>query len=254
MPDAVKVFVSYSHQDNEYLAGDSLLGFLKGLEKERISFWTDREIRPGEPWDQVIKDKLQGADIALVLVSQGFLDSDYCQNVEIKGFLGHKKYLFPVILSPCDWRRHAWLASRQFLPGGDRTIEEHYQDSGRRKRLFLEIRELLRERAEAIRVTPPIAPEPEPSSPAPLPRGVAAYSGKAKLAFCERLGADWKKLADRLDIPPADQTRFERGDEGRGIWVWLQNRDALARLALALREVERGDLAAMLDADAGSAV
>ena len=97
---------------------------------------TDREIRPGEPWDQVIKDKLQGADIALVLVSQGFLDSDYCRNVEIEGFLSRKTHLFPVILSPCDWRRHAWLADRQFLPGGDRTIEEDYQDSGKRKRLF----------------------------------------------------------------------------------------------------------------------
>jgi conflict system STAND superfamily ATPase/bDLD-like protein/TIR domain-containing protein len=215
MPDAVKVFVSYSHQDNEYLAGDSLLGFLKGLEKDGISFWTDREIRPGESWDQVIRDKLQGADIALVLVSQGFLDSDYCQNVEIKGFLSRKTHLFPVILSPCDWRRHAWLANRQSLPGGDRTIEEHYQDSGKRKRLFLEIREFLRERADAIRATRPVSPEPEPSSPGPLPRAAAAYSGRTKLAVCERLGADWKKLADRLDIPPADQARFERGDEGR---------------------------------------
>ena len=188
MPDVVKVFVSYSHQDDEYLAGDSLLGFLKGLEKDGISFWTDREIRPGEPWDQVIKDRLQGADIALVLVSQGLLDSDYCQNVEIEGFLSRKTHLFPVILSPCDWRRHAWLADRQFLPRGDRTIEEHYQDSGKRKRLFLEIREFLRERAEAIRATRPVSPEPKPSSPGPLPRGAAAYSGRAKLAFCERSG------------------------------------------------------------------
>jgi len=136
------------------------------------------------------------------------------------------------------------------LPGGDRTIEEHYQDSGRRKRLFLEIRESLRERAEAIRATPPISPEPEPRSPGPLPGGAAAYSGKAMLAVCERLGADWKKLADCLDIPPADQARFERGDEARGIWAWLHNREALARLALASCEIRRGDLAAMLDADA----
>lgn len=34
MTDAVKVFVSYSHQDAEYLKDDSLLGFLKGLEKD----------------------------------------------------------------------------------------------------------------------------------------------------------------------------------------------------------------------------
>ncbi len=89
MADPVQVFVSYSHQDDAYLAGDSLLGFLKGLEKDGVSFWTDREIRPGESWDEVIKSRLQGADIALALVSQGFLDSEYCRNVEIEAFLRH---------------------------------------------------------------------------------------------------------------------------------------------------------------------
>jgi len=246
MPDTVHVFVSYSHQDSTYLEQDSLLGFLKGLERDGVAFWTDREIRPGELWDEVIKQNLQRADIALVLVSQGFLDSEYCRNVEIENFLSHKAHLFPVILSPCDWRRHEWLASRQFLPGGDKTIEEHYADSGSRKRLFLEIRESLRERAEAIREQPAAA-----SFPATGPRRASAtsYSGKTKLAFCDRLGADWKKLADVLDIPSADQARFEQGDGGRGIWVWLANREELARLSPALRDIRRDDLAALLEAD-----
>ncbi|MGH8579599.1 MAG: TIR domain-containing protein [Gammaproteobacteria bacterium] len=71
MPETVKVFVSYSHQDSAYLEGDSLLGFLKGIEKDKIAFWTDCSIRPGDPWDNVIKANIQSADIALVLVSQG---------------------------------------------------------------------------------------------------------------------------------------------------------------------------------------
>lgn len=37
MPDTVKVFVSYSHQDAKSL--DSLLGYLKGLESENVEFW-----------------------------------------------------------------------------------------------------------------------------------------------------------------------------------------------------------------------
>jgi hypothetical protein len=86
MPDAIIVFVSYSHQDATYLERDSLLGFLKGLERDHIELWTDRTIRPGELWDEVIKTTIQNADIALVLVSQGFLDSEYCQNVEIRNF------------------------------------------------------------------------------------------------------------------------------------------------------------------------
>ncbi len=249
MPQVVKVFVSYGHQDRAYLSEDNLLGFLHGLARDHIEFWTDRQIRPGELWDEVIKSNIQSADIALVLVSQDFLDSEYCQNVEIRSFLAHKKHLFPVILSPCDWRRHDWLASRQFLPGGDETIEEHYQDNGRRKRLFLDIRERLRERAELIRQTAPAATPPPNPSRVPRP-GRSSYSGKAKLAVCERLGADWKKLADRLEIPPSEQARFEHGDEGRGIWVWLQNRAELGRLSKALGEIERDDLAAVLDADA----
>lgn len=116
----------------------------QGLEKDNAEFWDDRRIRPGELWDAVIKTNLQKADIALVLVSQAFLDSPYCQNIEIEHCLARKTHLFPIILSPCDWRQHAWPSSRQFLPGGDQTVEEHYTGAGRRKRLFLEIRKRLR--------------------------------------------------------------------------------------------------------------
>ena len=150
-PATITIFVSYSHQDSAYLQNDSLLGFLKGLEKEGIAFWTDQQIRPGELWDTVIKDHLQKAEMALVLVSQAFLDSDYCQNVEIEHFLAQKSHLIPIILSPCEWRRHRWLSERQFLPGGNETLEEHYTEPGRRKALFLKIRKALRERAELIR-------------------------------------------------------------------------------------------------------
>jgi hypothetical protein len=51
MPDTVKVFVSYSHQDVAYLKDDPLLGFLKDLEKEGVDFWTERQIHPGELWN-----------------------------------------------------------------------------------------------------------------------------------------------------------------------------------------------------------
>ena len=52
MADTVRVFVSYSHADVRYLGKNSLLGYLRGLEKENVTFWTDREIKPGELWDQ----------------------------------------------------------------------------------------------------------------------------------------------------------------------------------------------------------
>ena len=143
MNKKIQIFVSYSHQDSAYLEKESLLGFLQGLERDNIEFWTDLQIKTGEDWHKVIKNQIQNCDIALVLVSQGFLDSDYCQNVEIKNFLADTKHIFPVILSPCDWQRHPWLASRQFIPGAEQSIEEHFHEEGQRKRLFSNIREQL---------------------------------------------------------------------------------------------------------------
>lgn len=73
------------------------------------------------------------------------------------------------------------------------------------------------------------------------------YSGKTKLEFCERLGPDWQRLADYLDILPGDQERFAQGEEARGIWDWLYRRRELARLSHALCFVRREDLARLLE-------
>ncbi len=57
---------------------------------------------------------------------------------------------------PCEWQRHDWLKERQFLPGGGETIAEHYQDAGKRQRMFLAIRSALREEADRLRgIAPP---------------------------------------------------------------------------------------------------
>ena len=153
--EPVRIFVSYSHRDAAYLEEDSLLGFLRGLEREGLEFWSDRKIATGEKWDEEVRRRLVQTDIALVLVSQAFLDSAYCTEVEIREFLEKSRerglVIFPVILSPCEWRRHRWLESRLFSPGGDRTLEEHFVDAGRRKRLFLDLRTDLRRQAEKCR-------------------------------------------------------------------------------------------------------
>jgi hypothetical protein len=255
MPEPViTVFVSYSHKDAAYLEDDSLLGYLKGFEQDNVAFWTDRNIRTGEIWDEVIKANIQEAHIALVLVSQSFLDSEYCQNVEIKHFLAQKSHLFPIILSACEWRRHEWLRSRQFLPGGDQTVEEHYTDPGRRKRLFLEVRQQLRERVELIRREPggPSRPPDSAATSGPVSATAAtpprqpSYSGKTTLKLLRRLGESWRDLATYVGIPAYDQARFERGDEGRQIWVWLENRRQLHELPQALAGIGRHDLVELL--------
>lgn len=72
------------------------------------------------------------------------------------------------------------------------------------------------------------------------------FSSKAKVEFCEKLGPDWKTLADLLDIKPSEEARFDRGDEPRAIWHWLDDRNRLSKLPSLLQEIDRGDLAEIL--------
>lgn len=146
--DSVDVFICYSHSDAKYLQRTSLFGFLTGLEKEGFRFWYDDVIRTSEDWDSSIKAKMEETDIAIVLVSQSFLNSRYCQDVEVARFIELREEegmkIFPIILSDCDWEQHSWLKTTQVLPRNRRTIERHYRDRGRRSHLFKKILEELR--------------------------------------------------------------------------------------------------------------
>ncbi|HSL55107.1 MAG TPA: toll/interleukin-1 receptor domain-containing protein, partial [Pyrinomonadaceae bacterium] len=151
----VKVFVSYSHNDRKYLRPNSLMGALEGLRAEGVEFWTDQAVATGNKWDEEIRRRIAESDIALVLVSQADLDSSYCQNTEIRSFLMEVEkrglIIFPIMLSRCEYERHDWLNSRQFIPSDNKNIEEHYGRAERRGPLFHEIRRDLRIQIENIR-------------------------------------------------------------------------------------------------------
>jgi len=146
----IKVFLSYSHKsiDSSYMV--EILEFLKGLKNERIIFWNDEKIVKGDVWERELMQQLHESDMAVALVSQSYLDSDYCKK-EVEIFLERNAVILPVILSPCEWKRHAWLSERQFIPAGGQTIAEHYQEIASRQRVYLEVRDSLREHAGRIR-------------------------------------------------------------------------------------------------------
>jgi class 3 adenylate cyclase len=184
----VRIFISYSHRDPQYLGDDSLVGFLRGLEAEEgVEFWTDQRLEGGTFWDEEIQKSLKSSDIALVLVSQSFLDSPYCTSVEMSAFLARCRedglIIFPIILSPCEWERHEWLASRQFLPSGGETIEEHYAEPGKRKRLFLKIRQELR--SAIARARERVRPEAGAAAEVAAPAGIQALAERRQLTILQ---------------------------------------------------------------------
>ena len=112
------MFFSYAHKDEALR--DKLANHLKVMERTGvIESWHDRQVLPGEEWDGQIDDNLATADIILLLVSDDFLASDYCWNVEVKQALKRHNdndvCVIPIILREVDWTR-APFSKLQALP------------------------------------------------------------------------------------------------------------------------------------------
>jgi hypothetical protein len=104
--DPLKVFVSYAHEDEPYK--QTLQDHLSALRKEGlIEVWHDRILEPGALFDTEIEERLDKADIVLLLVSRAFLASDYCSSKEASRAVDRAKRgltkVVPVIVKPCDW-------------------------------------------------------------------------------------------------------------------------------------------------------
>ncbi|WP_173920613.1 toll/interleukin-1 receptor domain-containing protein [Pseudidiomarina piscicola] len=122
-----KVFMSYSHKDEELR--NELGSHLAALRRQGlISDWYDREILPGEVLDEKISDKLLEADIVVLLVSADFIASNYCYEREMSVALQRHKdneaVVIPIILRDVDWHSTP-LGKLNALPTDGKPVMMH---------------------------------------------------------------------------------------------------------------------------------
>ncbi len=80
--ETVKIFYSYAHKDaDQRLHIERSLGALDW--DIEIRAWYDGEIQAGAEWAKDIDQNLGAADIVLLFVTQAFVDSKYCREIEI---------------------------------------------------------------------------------------------------------------------------------------------------------------------------
>jgi hypothetical protein len=114
----VEVFFSYAREDETWC--EKLRKFLRRLEREGdIQSWYDRNISGGQQWEQEIMTHLNTAHLILLLISQDFIDSDYCSGVELKLAMKRHKAgtarVIPIIVRHSDWHGTSF-AQLQALP------------------------------------------------------------------------------------------------------------------------------------------
>jgi hypothetical protein len=119
-----KLFLSYSHQDEELK--NKLATHLAPLRRSgKVAVWQDRQIQAGTEWDAAIKQELAEADIILLLVSPDFIASDYIWLHEIAGAMErHERReatVIPIIVRPCEWHDMPF-AKVQALPRNAKPV------------------------------------------------------------------------------------------------------------------------------------
>lgn len=122
--EALTVFISYCHADKELK--EELLKHLEPLKRlNLIKTWSDRELIAGDEWGREISDKLESANIVILLISIDFINSEYCYDIELERALElHSKgsaVVAPVILRTCMWQ-HAPFAKLQVLPRDAKAV------------------------------------------------------------------------------------------------------------------------------------
>lgn len=132
----IKLFYCYARKDKPLR--DELEIHLSWLKRRyKLTNWHDREILPGEEWEQAIDKNLNTAHLILLLISPDFMASDYCFGKEMQRALERHKAgncrVVPILLRPTYWEE-APFSSIQLLPTNARPItswpnpDEAFQD------------------------------------------------------------------------------------------------------------------------------
>lgn len=149
----VKVFISYAHRDNEFR--EKLLEMLKGfMDREVIQVWQDRQIEPGDDWYEDIQSAMKTCQMAILLVSQYFLNSEFIQREEVPVLLQKRKKegmrVVPIIVRPCLWQDDPVLSTIQVLPKDGKPVIRFPVANGRRDQVWVDIAQSIGRRARAL--------------------------------------------------------------------------------------------------------
>ena len=127
MSQRTTVFVSYSRTDSRWL--QRLQIHLKPLARRGdFVLWDDTRIDPGDRWRPAIRDAIERAAAAVLLISADFLASDFVVSEELPTLLEKAETsgarIIPIIVQPCRLSNHPELAKFQSLNSPSKPLSK----------------------------------------------------------------------------------------------------------------------------------
>jgi formylglycine-generating enzyme required for sulfatase activity len=173
-PERDQLFISYSHVDRGWV--ERLQTMIRPLVRsEALRLWDDSQIPAGAKWKVEIEKALASAKVALLLVSDDFLASEFVTNKELPPLLRAAEEeglcILWVCLGPCFYEATPIHDYQAVLPPGE-PLEalSPVQQKAALKTIAGAIRAALRSEVAAAQVPPaPVPPAPVQTRPVPAP-------------------------------------------------------------------------------------
>ena len=141
MNETIKIFVSYSHQNSDWVDKNGKYKLIPWLEnqlrRKNVRFWTDDILQEhiGELFEKNIHDNIRDSDIALLLLSQDFSTSDFILDKELpwikEAFDDNRIKIIPLLISEIskmDRSNISWIFDLQTIPDDKKPIIDYYEN------------------------------------------------------------------------------------------------------------------------------
>lgn len=144
----LKLFISYSHQDNgEKPFIDEFKKHITPLKTNGlIEDWYDREIIAGEKFEIKIDNNLENADIVCLFLSANFLSSDYCMKEKIKALELRKKKnisIIPIVLTNCGWKDDQDISKLLALPEDGKPVSSFHEQNEAWNDIYIGLKKII---------------------------------------------------------------------------------------------------------------
>lgn len=194
------IFISYSHKDEETWKDPLVRQLSVAQQQGLLELWDDRRIDAGENWFEEIIKAIEDGCIAILLVSENSLTSQFILNQEVPRMLNRlgtgKLKLYPIIVEPCDWGAVEWLKQMNLRPRDGRPVGETKDKERTKYQISLDLLEIAKEIRQLIE-TIPTSPKTTFERPKTLqPKFGPSLLSENYLAIKEEVG----KLDDFTDL------------------------------------------------------